>query len=189
MQEDLDIDEQLEMTSALMDDSITHLEEELVKIRAGKASPAMLSGLRVPYYGAETPLSQVANVTAADSRSLIIQPWEKSMLQPIEKAIFEANLGVTPQNDGEIIRINIPPLTEERRRDLVKQVKVYSEEAKVSVRNVRRDAMEAIRKAVKEGYPEDAGKRAEDQVQKMTDQHIERIDQKVEAKEKDIMTI
>ena len=189
MQEDIDIDEQLEMTSILMDDSIKHLEQELVKIRAGKASPAMVSGLRVPYYGSETPITQVANITAADSRSLIIQPWEKSMLQPIEKAIFEANLGVTPQNDGEIIRINIPPLTEERRRDLVKQVKALAEDTKVSIRNVRRDAMEAIRKAVKEGYPEDAGKRAEDQVQKMTDQHIERVEQKVEAKEKDIMTI
>ena len=189
MQEEIDVDEQLAMTQALMDDSVTHLGQELVKIRAGKASPAMLSGLFVSYYGTDTPLPQVANVTAADARSLIIQPWEKSMLAPIEKAIFEANLGVTPQNDGEIIRINIPPLTEERRRDLVKQAKAFGEDAKVSIRNVRRDAMDTIKKAVKEGYPEDAGKRAEDKVQQMTDNHIKRIEQNIDAKEKDIMTI
>jgi ribosome recycling factor len=189
MQEEFDLDEQLEMTSALMDDSIEHLTEELVKIRAGRASPAMVSGLRVAYYGTETPLPQVANITVADARSLIIQPWDKNMLQPIEKAIFEANMGVTPQNDGEIVRINIPPLTEERRRDLVKQVKSFGEDAKVSIRNVRRDAIEAIRKAVKDGYPEDAGKRGEDQVQRLTDEHTKRVEQAVEAKEKDIMTI
>lgn len=187
MQED--VEDIIEMAREQMDESIHHLERELIKVRTGKASPAMLGGLMVPYYGATTPLNQVANVSTADSRTLVIQPWEKSMLAPIEKAIFEANLGFTPQNDGEIIRINIPPLTEERRRDLVKRAKALGEDAKVSVRNVRREAMDGIKKAIKDGYPEDAGKRREDEVQKATDKHIEHIDQMIESKEKDIMTI
>ena len=177
------------MADEAMDHSITHLENELLKVRTGKAAPNMLSGIMVPYYGSSTPLNQVANVTKADARTLTIQPWEKTMLAPIEKAIFEANLGVTPQNDGEIVRITIPPLTEDRRRDLVKRAKALGEDAKVSVRNARRDAMDGIKKAVKDGYPEDAGKRREDEVQQKTDNHIKRIDQMLDAKEEDIMTI
>lgn len=173
----------------LMQESLAHLERELVKVRTGKASPAMLGGLFVSYYGVNTPLNQVANVASADARTLIIQPWEKNMLSPIERVIFEANLGVTPQNDGEVIRLSIPPLTEERRKDLVKRAKALGEDAKVSVRNARRDAIDHIRKAVKNGYPEDAGKRREDDVQQLTDKYSQQVDHMIEVKEKDIMTI
>ena len=134
-------------------------------------------------------MNQVSNVSTSDARTLVIQPWEKAMLAPIEKAIFEANLGVTPQNDGEIIRIIIPPLTEERRAGLAKQAKALGEESKVSVRNVRREIMEVIKTAVKEGYPEDEGKRLEARVKEMTDGHTNTVDDLVEKKEKDIMTI
>ncbi len=184
-----EVNKQIDYARELMDQSIEHLHKELKKISTGKASTAMLDGVFVEYYGAPTPLNQVANVSIADSRSLAIQPWEKNMLGPIEKAIFEANLGVTPQNDGEMVRINIPPLTEERRKDLVKKAKALGEDAKVSVRNARRDAMDHIKKAVKEGFPEDAGKSREQEVQNLTDKHIETIDKTVEAKEKDIMTV
>ena len=179
----------IEMAEESMDNSIDHLKKELIKIRTGKASPAMLNGIRVPYYGNLTPLNQVANVSTSDARTISIQPWEKTMLGPIEKAIFEANLDLTPQNDGELIRINIPPLTEERRKSLVKQAKALGEEAKVSVRNARHKAMDQIKKAVKEGYPEDAGKRKENQVQELTDKFTKRIDELIEAKEIDIMTV
>lgn len=184
-----EVNKHISHAQELMDQSIEHLHKELKKISTGKASTNMLDGIFVEYYGAPTPLNQVANVSIADSRSLAIQPWEKNMLGPIEKAIFEANLGVTPQNDGEFVRINIPPLTEERRKDLVKKVKSLGEDAKVSVRNARRDAMEHIKKAVKEGFPEDAGKSREQEVQNLTDKHIEMIDKTVEVKEKDIMTV
>jgi ribosome recycling factor len=179
----------VEAAQESMENSIDHLQKELSKIRAGKASPAMLSGLLVSYYGSPTPLNQVANVSTSDSRTIVIQPWEKSMLAPIEKAIFEANLGVTPQNDGEVVRLNIPPLTEERRRELVKKSKALGEDAKVSIRNARRDAMEHIKKEVKNGFPEDAGKRLEDEVQNLTNQFGEKVDKLIESKEKDIMTI
>lgn len=172
-----------------MEDSIEHLQKELATIRAGKASPNMLSGIIVPYYGAPTPLNQVANVSTSDSRTITIQPWEKNMLAPIEKAIFEANLGVTPQNNGEIVIINIPPLTEERRKELVKRSKSIGEDTKVGIRSARREAMDRIKKAVKAGFPEDAGKRKEDEVEKMTKDFVDRIDKLVENKEKDIMTI
>ncbi len=184
-----EVKEYIEMAQSLMDDSIEHLKKELAKISTGKASPAMLGGLLVSYYGSPTALNQVANVSTSDSRTLAIQPWEKSMLAPIEKAIFEANLGFTPMNDGEMIRINIPPLTEERRRELVKRAKALGEDSKVSVRNVRRDAMDHIKKAIKDGYPEDAGKRKEGEVQELTDVFVKKIDDLVHAKEKDIMTI
>ena len=183
------LSEQLEESKLLMDESIEHLERELVKVRTGKASPAMLGGVMVSYYGAPTPLNQVANVGAADSRTLTIQPFDKSNIGAIEKAIFEANLGVTPMNDGELVRISIPPLTEERRRQLAKQVKASGEEAKVAIRNIRREAMDAIKKEVKNGYPEDAGKRKEEQVQGWTDGHIKKVDTLVENKEKEVMTI
>ncbi len=173
----------------MMDKSIDHLKDELIKIRAGKASPAMLNGILVEYYGNDTPLNQVANISTPDSRTVSIQPWEKSMLGPIEKAIFAANLGVTPMNDGEFVRINIPPLTEERRRDLVKQAKSLVEEAKVSLRSARHKVIDFIKKEVKDGYPEDAGKRKEQEVQDMVDAHTEVIEKLIEAKEKDIMTV
>lgn len=181
--------EQLSAAEEQMNDSIAHLERELTKIRTGKASPDILSGIFVPYYGSNTPLGQVANISTADARTLVIQPWEKSMLAPIEKAIFEANLGLTPQNDGEIVRISIPPLTQERRKELVKRAKALGEETKVSVRNVRREAMDAIKKAIKDGFPEDAGKREEDTIQKLTDGFVVKIDKVISTKEGDIMTI
>ena len=188
MQEE-EISTYIEMAKESMDDSIDHLQKELVKIRTGKASPNMLNGVLVDYYGSPTPLNQVANVGTADARTLVIQPWEKTMLAPIEKSIFESNLGLTPQNDGEIIRINIPPLTEERRRQMVKRAKELGEGTKVSVRNARRDAMDAIKKSVKDGYPEDAGKRKEQEVQQLTDAYAEKVEKLIEVKEKDIMTI
>ena len=184
-----DVDSILPETKMSMDMSIEHLEKELLKVRTGKANPAMVGGLMVEYYGSPTPLNQVANVSIADARTLIIQPWEKTMLAPIEKSIFEANLGVTPQNDGEIVRITIPPLTEERRKDLVKRANSLGEDAKISIRNARRDAMESVKKEVKDGYPEDAGKRLEDKIQQLTNDYTDKIDQMLKAKEKDIMTI
>ena len=187
MQED--VNEYIEEAIIAMEGSIEHLHKELATIRAGKASPNMLSGISVPYYGTPTPLNQVANVSTSDSRTITIQPWEKSMLAPIEKAIFEANLGVTPQNNGEIVIINIPPLTEERRKELVKRSKSMGEDTKIGIRNARRDAMDNIKKAVKAGYPEDAGKRKEEEVEKLTKEYVEKADKLIENKEKDIMTI
>ncbi|WP_282779674.1 ribosome recycling factor [Phaeodactylibacter xiamenensis] len=186
-QEEVDI--YIEAAKEGMDHAVEHLQKELLKIRAGKATPDMLSGLTVPYYGSQTPLNQVANVSTSDSRTLVIQPWEKSMIQPIEKAIMEANLGFTPQNDGEVIRINIPALTEDRRKQLVKQAKAAAEDSKVGLRSARRDAMEQIKKAVKDGYPEDMGKRMEEEVENITKSYSSKIDKLVEGKEKDIMTI
>lgn len=173
----------------LMDKALSHLDEELGKVRAGKASPAMLGSIMVEYYGSATPLTQVASVTSSDSRTLAIQPWEKNMLGPIEKSIFEANMGFTPMNNGEIIMITVPPLTTERRQLLVKQTKSLGEDAKVSIRTVRQKLMDAIKKEVKDGYPEDSGKRKEAEVQKHVDASIEKIGKYLEAKEKDIMTV
>lgn len=187
MQEDVDM--YIEEAKEAMEHALDHLKKELVKIRAGKASPDMLSGLVVPYYGSPTPLAQVANVSVSDSRTLVIQPWEKSMIQPIEKAIMEANMGFTPQNDGDLIRINIPPLTEDRRKQMVKQVKAVGEDTKVGLRSARRDAMDGIKKAVKDGFAEDAGKRMEDEVEAMTKRYSGKIDDIVAAKEKDILTV
>jgi ribosome recycling factor len=172
-----------------MEDSIEHLHKELVKIRTGKASPAMLNDLLVSYYGNPTPMNQVANVGTQDSRTLVIQPYDKSALSDIEKAIFEANLGLTPQNDGDIVRINIPPLTEDRRKTLVKHAKHLGEETKVSLRSARHKLMDFIKNAVKEGYPEDAGKRMEATIDKMTHDYGAKVDKLVEAKTKDIMTV
>ncbi len=172
-----------------MQKAIDHLEVELGKVRAGKATPAMLDGLFVDYYGASTPLNQVSNINSMDARTLVIQPWEKSMLSPIEKAILAANLGVTPMNDGVLIRIVLPPLTEERRRDLVKNSKAIAEHCKVSVRNLRRDAMEGIKKLQKDGLAEDIAKGYEAEVQQLTDKYIALTDKHIEAKEKEIMTV
>src|SRR6187549_4215953 len=172
-----------------MDHAIDHLKKELTKIRTGKASTGMLDGLQVDYYGSNAPLQQVANVGIADARTITIQPWEKGMLAKIEQAIFAANLGITPMNDGEIIRISIPPLTEERRRDLAKQAKVMGEEAKVALRHTRHKVIEFVKKEMKNGFPEDLGKRKEAEVDKLLHTHYETIDHLITAKEKDIMTV
>ena len=172
-----------------MQKAIQHLEEELTKVRAGKASPAMLNGIYVDYYGVNTPLQQVANVNVQDAKTLIIKPWEKGMLDPIEKAIMKANIGVTPQNDGELIRIVLPPMTEERRRELVKSVKAIGENSKVSIRSIRRDAIHHIKELQKEGTSEDMVKRGEDEVQALTDKYSSEVDKHLVAKEKEIMHV
>lgn len=172
-----------------MQGALTHLENELAKIRAGRANPKILNDVLVDYYGSPTPLSQVANITAPDPRTIAVQPWEKSMLAPIQKAIMVANLGFNPDNNGEIVRINVPPLTEERRKELVKQSKGIGENAKVSIRNARRDAIDEFKKMVKDGLPEDVAKDAENEVQKITDGYNKKVDDILAAKEKDIMTI
>ncbi len=187
MQEEIDL--YYEDANESMEKAMAHMQRELSKVRTGKASPAMFDSLLVDYYGSPTPLKQVASIGAQDARTLTIQPWEKGMLAPIEQSIFAANLGVTPQNDGQIIRVVMPMLTEERRRDLVKQVKKLGEEAKVNIRNSRRDLMEILKKAVKDGYPEDLGKREEDKAQKLTDNFTQKVDEMLEAKEKDIMKV
>lgn len=172
-----------------MEHGLEHLSHELIKIRTGKASTGMLEGLLVDYYGSPTPIHQVANISTTDARTLQIQPWEKSMLAPIEKAIFEANLGFTPMNNGEVIIINVPPLTEERRKDLVKKAKALAEESKVGIRSARRDAMEHLKKAQKDGLPEDIEKAKEHEIQNLTDQYIGKVDKMLEAKDKEIMTV
>jgi ribosome recycling factor len=172
-----------------MNKAINHLETELVKVRAGKATPGLVDGLVVDYYGNPTPINQVGNITVADARTLNIQPWEKNMLQPIERAIIAANIGITPQNDGHIIRLFMPPLTEERRKDLVKRAQGEGEHSKVSIRNIRRDAIEHIRKLQKNGLSEDVCKDAEKNVQDLTDKYISLVDKHLAAKEKEIMTV
>ncbi len=172
-----------------MKKSITHLEDGLLKIRAGKASPSMLDGIMVEYYGSQTPLSQVANVNTPDAKTIKVQPWEKNMLEPIETAIQYANLGLNPQNNGEVIIIAVPPLTEERRRDLVKKARSEAENAKVSIRNARKEANDEIKKLQKDGLSEDMAKDAEGEVQKLTDSYNVKVDAEVDRKEKDIMTI
>jgi ribosome recycling factor len=179
----------LEVAEEKMQSAIKHLEKALLKIRAGKANPAMLNGVFVDYYGVNTPLNQVANVGTSDARTIVIQPWEKQMIGPIEKAIMAANLGFNPDNNGEIIRINIPMLTEERRALLVKQVKAEGEDTKVSIRSSRRDANDELKKMQKEGLSEDMEKDAEDTVQKLTDKYYAQVDDLIAVKEKDIMTI
>lgn len=183
------IKKQVTDAKALMDKAIAHADNELNKIRAGKASPSMLDDVMVDYYGTATPLSQVGSVNTPDARTIVIQPWEKSLLGPIEKAIMEANLGINPQNDGVIIRINVPPLTEERRRDLAKKAKAEAETGKIAIRNIRKDANEKIKKLKTEGVSEDDIKVGEAEVQKLTDAYIIKVDQLSEAKEKDIMTV
>ena len=172
-----------------MQKALNHLETELIKIRAGKASPQMLEGLTVDYYGTPTVLNQVGNVSVMDARTLTIQPWEKNMLQPIERAIINANLGVTPQNDGNIIRLFMPPLTEERRREFVKRAGGEGEQSRVAIRNIRRDAIEQIKKLQKDGLSEDEGKDAEKEIQDITDKHILLVDKHLAAKEKEIMSV
>ncbi|MBI5218522.1 MAG: ribosome recycling factor [Bacteroidia bacterium] len=172
-----------------MNNALVHLDNELVKIRAGKANPHMLDGITVDYYGVMSPLSQVSNISTPDARTIFIQPWDKSIIEPIEKAIQKANLGFNPVNNGEVIRIAVPPLTEERRKQLVKQVKTEGEAAKVSIRNVRRDTNEELKTLKKEGIPEDEIKKGEEEVQKLTDGFIKKVDELLEKKEKEIMTV
>jgi len=172
-----------------MKKAIGHLETELTKIRAGKASPSMLDGLNVDYYGSPTPISQVANVTVLDARTISIQPWEKNMLAAIEKSIMQANIGITPQNDGVQIRLFMPPLTEERRRELVKKAAGEGEHSKVAIRNIRRDAIEGVKKLQKNGLSEDAAKDAEKSIQDMTDKYIVLVDKHLAAKEKEMMAV
>lgn len=171
------------------DKTISHLESELLKIRAGKASPAMLQGVMVDYYGSPTPLQQVANVNTMDARTLTVQPWEKAMLDEIAKGIINANLGFAPQNNGEVLIISVPPLTEERRRDLVKMAKAEGEHAKVGIRNNRKDALDMVKALKEDGLSEDMQKDAENEVQNITNSYTTKVDQLVELKEKDVMTI
>ena len=175
--------------AAKMQDAVAFLEEDLKTYRAGKANPAMFNNVMVDYYGSPTPVPQVASITVPDARTIIIQPWEKNMIAKIEKAIMDANLGVTPQNDGVQIRITIPPLTEDRRKDLVKKVKAAGESAKISIRNARRDANDQFKKAQKDGMPEDLQKEYEQNIQKETDSFTKKVDELVAAKEKDILTV
>ena len=175
-------EEKMEMAVAFLDEALAH-------IRAGKANPKILDAIRVNYYGSMAPLSNVANISVPDARTITITPWEKSMFKEIEKAIINSDLGITPENNGEIIRISIPPLTEERRKNLVKQSKAEAEQAKISVRNARRDAIEGLKKAVKQGMPEDVEKDAEGKVQKLHDKYLKQIDDLFAAKEKEILTV
>lgn len=172
-----------------MQKAINHLETELIKIRAGKANPQMLDGLSVDYYGSPMPINQVANVNVMDARTLSIQPWEKNMLQPIERAIIAANIGITPQNDGVLIRLFLPPLTEERRKELVKKCHGEGEHSKVAIRNIRRDAIEHIKRLQKNGLSEDAAKEAESTVQETTDKYTATVEKHLAAKEKEIMSV
>ena len=179
----------LDSTKESMNGSVAHLEKEFLNIRAGKATPQMLGGVFVDYYGSQTPLSQVANINVPDARTITVTPWEKSMLHPIEKAIMIANLGFNPMNNGDNIIISVPPLTEERRRDLVKQAKAEAEDAKIGIRNARKDANTDIKKLEKEGTSEDVCKKAEEDVQKLTDAYIKKIEEHLVIKEAEIMKV
>ncbi len=188
----MDISKQKEVISAAkerMEKALLHLEEELKTYRAGKANPAVFNNVLVDYYGTPTPVPQVASITTPDAKTMLIQPWDKKMIPAIEKAIMVANIGFTPQNNGEHIRINVPPLTEDRRKDLVKRVKNEGETAKISVRNARRDGVELLKKYQKEGLPEDVVKDGETAIQKETDSFNKKIDEALAVKEREIMTV
>lgn len=172
-----------------MNKAIQHMEAELQKIRAGKANPQMLEGISVDYYGSPTPLSQVANVNVLDARTLTIQPWEKNMLQPIERAIIASNMGINPQNDGIMIRMFLPPLTEERRKELVKKCHGEAEQSRITIRNIRRDAIEQVKKLQKNGLSEDIAKDSEAEIQALTDKYISQIEKHLAYKEKEIMVV
>lgn len=179
----------LDSASEKMQKAIEHLQEALLAVRAGKASQNLLNGIMVDYYGNPTPIAQIASVNVPDARTVLIQPWEKGMIPAIEKAIINANIGMTPSNNGEHIRLTVPPLTEERRKELVKQIKSDAETARVSLRNVRRDAVEAFKKAQKDGMPEDMAKDGEGEAQKLTDKFSKKVDEVIAEKEKEIMTV
>jgi ribosome recycling factor len=172
-----------------MEKSLSHLDKEFQKIRAGKASPAMLEGIMINYYGAMTPIEQTANINTPDPRQIIVQPWDKSILSDLEKAILNANLGFNPKNEGEILRISVPPLTEERRRELVKRAKVEAENARISIRNNRRAANDLAKSLEKDGLPEDESKKVQEKIQELTDDYIKKVDEMLDAKEKDVMTV
>ena len=179
----------IEETTERMENALSHLQSGLSKLRAGKATPALLDGITVDYYGVVTPLNQVSNINTPDPKSILIQPWEKSILGTVEKAILAANIGLTPMNNGEIIRISVPPLTEERRIQMVKQVKAEGENAKISIRNSRKWANDELKKLLKEGLSEDIEKDSELQVQENTNDYSKKVDEIIEEKEKDIMTV
>jgi ribosome recycling factor len=184
-----DVELIIEETKDRMQKALEHLEHELARLRAGRATPALLDGITVDYYGVNSPLAQVSNINTPDPKSIMIQPWEKTMLGTIEKAILAANIGLTPMNNGEIIRINIPPLTEERRHQLVKQVRNEGETAKISIRNSRKWANDELKQLLKEGLPEDIEKDAVENVQEMTHDYNGKVDKVMAAKEKDVMTV
>jgi ribosome recycling factor len=184
-----DLNNIIEAAKGTMTKAISHLEGELSKIRAGKASPVMLDGIVADYYGTPTPIAQIANITTMDARTISVQPWEKNMLQVIERAIIAANIGINPQNDGVIIRLFLPPLTEERRKELVKKCGGEGEHAKVSIRNIRRDAIEQIKKLQKDGASEDECKDAEAEAQTTTDKFISLVEKHLAAKEVEIMVV
>ncbi len=184
-----EINDYLAPAEEKMEMAVMYLDETLARIRAGKANPKLLDAVRVDYYGSAAPISNVANISVPDARTIAITPWEKSMFKEIEKAIINSELGITPENNGEVIRISIPPLTEDRRKQLVKQSKAEAETAKVSVRNARRDAIDGLKKAIKQGMSEDVEKDAEGQVQKLHDKYLKRIDDLFAAKEKEILTV
>ena len=175
--------------SARMERTVEHLEEELLNVRAGKASTNVLNGVMVDYYGSQTPVSGVASVTVPDAKTILIQPWDKNLIRVIEKAIIDSNIGLTPSNNGEQIRLTMPPLTEERRKELVKRSRGEAETARVSLRNARRDAIEAFKKAIKEGMPEDESKDGETQAQKLLEKFSKQLDALLDKKEKEIMTV
>lgn len=185
----IDVNTYLDPAQEKMEMAVMYLDDTLSHIRAGKASTKLIDGIRVEYYGSLVPISNVANVSVPDARTIAITPWEKAMFKEIEKAIINSELGVTPENNGEVIRLSIPPLTEERRKALVKQSKAEAEQAKVSVRNARRDAIDGLKKAIKQGMPEDVEKDAEATAQKLHDKYLKRIDDIFAAKEKEILTV
>ena len=172
-----------------MKKALEHLDHELVKIRTGKASTSLVADIMVEYYGSPVPITQVANLQVSDARTIVIQPWERNMLGPIERVIINANIGITPANDGEIIRLSIPPLTEERRKELVKKAKHVGEESKVGIRNARHKALDHLKKAIKDGYPEDMGKKKEADLQTLVNKYVDQTDNVVGHKEKEIMTV
>ncbi len=184
-----DVKSYLDPAEEKMDLAVSYLDDTLAHIRAGKATPKLIDGIKVEYYGSMVPISNVANISIPDARTIAITPWEKMMLKEIERVIINSNLGITPENNGEVIRLSIPPLTEERRKMLVKQSKVEVEQAKVSVRNARREAIDGLKKAVKNGLPEDVGKDAEEVAQKLHDKYLKKIDELFTAKEKEILTV
>ena len=185
----MEVKEYLDNAKDNMELAVEYLDDALAHIRAGKASPRLLDAIRVDYYGSKAPISNVANISVPDARTISITPWEKSMFKEIEKAIINSDLGITPENNGEVIRLSIPPLTEERRKQLVKQSKAEAENAKVSIRNARREAIEGLKKEIKKGMSEDVEKDGEAEVQKLHDKYMKKIDEVFAAKEKEILTV
>ena len=185
----MEVKDYLDNAKENMEMAVEYLDDALAHIRAGKASPRLLDAIRVDYYGSMAPISNVANISVPDARTIAITPWEKSMFKEIEKAIINSDLGITPENNGEVIRLSIPPLTEERRKQLVKQSKAEAENAKVSIRNARREAIEGLKKEVKKGMSEDVEKDGENEVQKLHDKYMKKIDEVFAAKEKEILTV